>query len=342
MIKKLKKVKSDGNNDQCNKDDFEVGNDAVVTQVSEEVYDSTCGGVTERVHVIKKSPYFSYVKERDGNTIIYKVNEDRTLKLNISDASYDPVFFHMSNGHMISTKPIDSDILRACKKYGITPIPILERFGELLPPEYVPGCNFDTRDESINYQIGRKCPICGDGYDNLTRGDLKNGKHLICDKCQNYIKEMNRTEVYSKLRSNTCKCCGLTYNSLIVEEFCSLNCQGSYTLKTQINLIDDKPVVIPIDITVDKSINNNNLIVKDKPRFKMSDAIKRVCPSCGITFESSRRHLKRNEKIFHSKSCANKHKGDSKVKCECKTCGVSYKSIVKEDFCSEDCKDSFT
>jgi hypothetical protein len=338
MSKKIKKVESKTEP----VDPFEVGNDAAVVQVDEEVYDSTRDGVTKRVHVIKRSPYFSYVKEREGNTIIYKVEDGRTIILNSNDISYDPVFFNMSDGHMISTKGSNSDILRACNKYGITPIPILERFGELLPLEYVPGCNFDARDELIDYPVGRKCPVCGEGYDNLTREDLKNGKHIICDRCQNYIIEMNRTEVYSKLRSNTCKCCNLTYQSLIAEEFCSLNCQGSHILKTKINLID----VNYSSTSNDTIINNNDTTVDDKvmitKNFKLSGIIKRKCPSCGIIFESSRRHLKRNEKVFHDKSCANRYKNVDRVECKCRSCGVSYKSIVAEEFCSEDCKDTFT
>lgn len=337
MSKKIKKVEFK----KEPVDPFEV-DDAKVVQVGEEVYDSTRNGVTERVHVIKRSPYFSYVKEREGNTIIYKVEDGRTFTLKSNDISYDPVFFNMSDGHMISTKGNDADILRVCNKYGITPIPILERFGELLPLEYVPGCNFDARDELIDYPIGRKCPVCGEGYDNLTREDLKNGKHLICDKCQNYIVEMNRTDVYSKLRSNTCKCCNLTYQSLVDEEFCSLNCQGSHILKTKINLIDNS---VSSTSANSNTSANNHTIANEPPiskNYKLSGIIKRKCPSCGIIFESSRRHLKRNEKVFHDKSCSNRYKNVEKVGCKCKNCGISYKSIIAEEFCSEDCKDTFT
>jgi hypothetical protein len=93
----------------------------------------------------------------------------------------------------------------------------------------------------------------------------------------------------------------------------------------------------PHDNLINESVDIPIDIPDDIPRVKMTSIIHRKCPDCGLTYETTRAMLKKNRGVL-CKDHAKKHRVTPRVSTTCGNCGVIFDSIIKEDYCSEECK----
>ena len=302
-------------------------------------------------------PVLPYTKTRDSSgNITYHIYGNKDYTLFNRMITFDPVFLNAGGFISRTISTFDHKIVEACSYFGITPIPIEEGFGESLPRGLLPPPpTIVTVDANYTEMIDRICPSCGDYYTDINRCDLISGKHLICDRCKHTI--INPNIVVNSDVRNVCGNCGLIYNSIVHEDFCSYHCQvkldtvkfilpkfdGNIVSYEDLEIVksyktmqfnyEESPDSLVNDIPIDMKVD-----LGDKPRVKMTSVIHRVCPDCSVVYETTRAMLKKNRGVL-CKDHAKKHRVTPRVSNTCLSCGITFDSIVKEDYCSEECKD---
>ncbi len=297
-----------------------------------------------------KYPLLPYTKAKDSSgNITYSIYGNKDYILYDKMISFDPVFLNAGGFTSRTISTFDHKIIEACEHFGITPIPIDEGFGESLPRGLLPPPTPIVKvDANYTEMIDRICPICGDYYTDINRCDLISGKHLICDRCK-ATNDIEVNLITNELITNVCRNCGLIYDSIAHEDFCSYYCQVKFgsvhfvlpkfdgvivsyedleivkSYKTmQFSYPSDKPIGITGDIASDRSI-------------KVTSIVHRRCPDCGVSYETTRAMLKKNRGVL-CKDHAKKHRVTPRISNTCLSCGITFYSIVKEDYCCEECK----